>query len=230
MWALSSPTRDPTFLLAWFSWDILFPCLGLGLTLLEGRFFTTGPPGKTHLKLTLARLKYSLDQLFLYKHCLTRNNYCGYFHLVSEYCQPQDPEYTGEQIERFREDWGQSWSLGAISDGQVSDLEAGAHSLEDVGVEGLCGFPKFQGRRSVQLTLGLELVLCWKALKDKKGRHGGEDSDGEGRMLCASAHSSPLRLVEDSDVGYSVTQGREICIPGAQRTRGKTTHCLPPSS
>ena len=168
MWALSSPTRDPTFLLAWFSWGILFPCLGLGLTLLEGRFFTTGH----HLKLTLARLKYSLDQLFLYKHCLTRNNFCGYFQLVSEYCQPQDPECTGEEIERSREDWGQSWSLRAISDGQVSDLEAGAHSLEDVRVEGQCGFPKFQGRQSVPLTPGLELVLCWKALKDKKGKYG----------------------------------------------------------
>ena len=84
-----------------------------------------------------------------------------------------------------------------------------------------------QGRQSVQLTLGLELVLRWKALKDEKGS-GGDASDGEGRMLCASAHSSPLRLVEDSDVGYSVTQGREICIPGAHRTRGKTIHCLPP--
>lgn len=45
--------------------------------------------------------------------------------------------------------------------------------------------------KSVHLTLGLELVLCWKALKDKKGRYGGDDSDGEGRMLCVSAHSSP---------------------------------------
>lgn len=100
-----------------------------------------------------------------------------------------------------------------------SQIWKGAHSLEDVGVEGQRGFPKLQGRQSVQLTLGLELVLRWKALKDKKGS-GGDASDGEGRMLCASAHSSPLRLVEDSDVGYSVTQGRE--------TRGKTIHCLPP--
>ena len=88
MWDLCLPIRDPNFLLAWLIWDILFPCLGLGLTLLEDRFFTTGPPGKTHLKLTLAWLKYSLDQLFLYKRYLTRNNYCGYFQLVSEYCQP----------------------------------------------------------------------------------------------------------------------------------------------
>ena len=51
--------------------------------------------------------------------------------------------------------------------------------------------------KSVHLTLGLELVLCWKALKDKKVRYGGDDSDGEGRMLCVCTHSSPLRLVED---------------------------------